>query len=282
MLTLNYNRAIMAQPPTVSEHDLEEFLSHFDGDPIKAVRAISSYAKQTRRHTLKKTKAPTGPVLVKLTDVQKTYKVGRQHISALNGVSLEIHEGEFVALTGASGSGKSTLLQLIGGLDKPTSGTVEVDNVNISKLRDSKLSTFRGQTIGFVFQFFYLQPFLRVSKNLEVPAMFARITRRDRHAKVQKLAKAVKVDDRLNHLPRELSGGQMQRVAIARALMNQPKLLLADEPTGNLDSVNGAAIIELFEAIRKEFGTTIIVVTHDSQIAARADREIKLKDGVVV
>ena len=267
----------------VSEQDIQDFLGYFDGDTDEAIKAIAKYKdRNVVRRAKSFSKSLDGPVAVSVENVKKIYKVGRQKVNALNGVSLQIHEGEFVALTGASGSGKSTLLQLIGGLDKPSEGVVEVSGTNLSKLHDGALSEFRGQTIGFVFQFFYLQPFLRVSKNLEVPAMFARRKTYERRAKVQELADAVTVGDRLNHLPKELSGGQMQRVAIARALMNQPKLLLADEPTGNLDSVNGAAIIDLFEKVRKDFGTTIVIVTHDAQIAARADREIRLKDGMLV
>jgi len=214
-------------------------------------------------------------------NLTKTYKRGRQHLMVLDGVSLDIHEGEFVAVTGASGSGKSTLLQLMGGLDKPSSGEVNYGEVNLAKLSDSKLSIFRQQTVGFVFQFFYLQPFLRLSSNLEVPGMFARTKHKVRQAKVNELTEKVGLSDRLKHFPKELSGGQMQRAAIARALMNLPKIILADEPTGNLDSVNGAAIIELFETIRHELGTTIVIVTHDPAIARRADREIRIRDGKV-
>jgi ABC-type lipoprotein export system ATPase subunit len=272
----------MEQPTIVSKVDIQAFVALFDGDSDKAIQAISVYSKTLNFSKPKQLHRPLGDILVKLTDVKKTYKIGRQSINALDGVSLKIHQGEFVALTGASGSGKSTLLQLIGGLDKPTGGIVEVDNVNLQKLRDGKLSKFRNKTIGFVFQFFYLQPFLKVGTNLEVPAMFARTKRKVRHSEANRLAKAVGLEDRMTHLPRELSGGQMQRAAIARALFNKPKILLADEPTGNLDSKNGAAIIEIFETIRKEFGTTIVIVTHDAQIAARADREIKLMDGRII
>lgn len=276
---LVYNKRIMNQKSSVSQSDVQDFLNLYDGDAERALEAISDYSHAMRA---KRAVTPTGAVLVALQDVKKTYKIGRQRVHALGGITLQIHQGEFVALTGESGSGKSTLLQLIGGLDKPTEGSVEVDGVNLQKLRDGKLSTFRNKTIGFVFQFFYLQPFLRVATNLEVPAMFARADRKTRKLTAERLAKAVGITDRMSHLPRELSGGQMQRVAIARALLNNPKILLADEPTGNLDSVNGAAIIELFELIRKKFGTTIVVVTHDNHIAARADREIRLKDGVII
>jgi ABC-type lipoprotein export system ATPase subunit len=274
---------LMVTQTSITNDELDRLLEIFNGDPVAASRALQARADDTKKKTAARhDRQPTGPVLVRVENVKKSYKVGRQHINALNGVSLEIHEGEFIALTGTSGSGKSTLLQLIGGLDKPTDGIVEVDGVNLKTMRDSALSKFRNQTIGFVFQFFYLQPFLRVGTNLEVPGMFARTPRTLRRERAAELAQAVGVTDRMIHLPRELSGGQMQRVAIARALLNKPKLLLADEPTGNLDSVNGQAILELFEFVRAQYGTTVVVVTHDPKIAARADREVKLSDGVIV
>lgn len=264
------------------ENQIKQFMSLFDDDQYKAISAIKKYADTINFSKPKSDYQISDNVLVDLQNVKKIYKIGKQKINALDDVSLQIKQGEFVALTGASGSGKSTLLQLIGGLDKPSAGIVKVDNINLSKLRDSKLSKFRNKTVGFVFQFFYLQPFLKVGRNLEVPGMFARTKRKLRHIESEKLAMAVGIDDRMQHLPRELSGGQMQRAAIARALLNRPKILLADEPTGNLDSKNGTAIIELFEKIRQDFGTTIIIVTHDQQIANRADREIRLMDGKII
>lgn len=262
---------------------VEAFLKQFD-TPEAAISAIKSYAPErplTPKASTNSNEAK-GPVLLTVSDLRKKYKRGKQEIEVLRGINLEIHEGEFIAITGASGSGKSTLLQLMGGLDKPSAGTVLYGDTALSKLSDSKLSAFRRKTIGFVFQFFYLQPFLKVSRNLEVPAMFAQTPRGERVAKVNELAAAVGLSDRIDHFPKELSGGQMQRAAIARALVNQPKILLADEPTGNLDSTNSAAIIEVFQAVRKEFGTTIVIVTHDPAIAAQADREIVVKDGVLV
>lgn len=222
------------------------------------------------------------PAIISVMSLIKTYKRGHQKIAALNDVSLEIHQGEFVALTGASGSGKSTLLQLIGGLDKPTSGEIIIDGVNINKLHDGKLSTFRNMTIGFVFQFFYLQPFLKLTNNIELPAMFAHRKRKERRAEVQNLLARVNLTERANHYPSELSGGQMQRAAIARALLNNPKILLADEPTGNLDSNSSKEIIDLFHQICDERGTTVVIVTHNPEIAAGADREITLTDGAIV
>lgn len=222
------------------------------------------------------------PVVVSVRDLTKGYKVGHQNVSALGGVSLDIHRGEFVALVGTSGSGKSTLLQLIGGLDRPTSGSVEINGTRLDKMSDRKLSMFRNRTLGFIFQFFYLQPFLTVRRNIEVAAMPQRMERKERQARIDALAGRVGLTERLKHLPKELSGGQIQRVAIARALIGQPQILLADEPTGNLDSQNSHEIIALFQQIRRELGTTIVIATHDQEIAAQADRVINLSDGVII
>ena len=263
---------------------VRSFVARFDDNPVQAARALRDYAYAIKRQPVRSKKAvkSEAPILLSVKNIAKTYKLGRQKLEVLKGVSLDIREGEFVAITGASGSGKSTLLQLMGGLDKPTTGEVWFAGKNLAKLSDGKLSEFRRQTVGFVFQFFYLQPFLRLERNLAVPGMFAHAKRADQRASVTELAEKVGLSDRLKHYPKELSGGQMQRAAIARALFNQPKILLADEPTGNLDSANGAAIIKLFETIREEFGMAVVIVTHDPAIAARADREIKLKDGVVI
>lgn len=261
-----------------TEEHLETFLSYYSGDVSAATAALRSFAvkKQKPKHVA------SGPVVVSLENVSKKYKLGRENVNALKNVSLEIKQGEFVALTGSSGSGKSTLLQLIGALDKPSEGRIIVDGQDISTLSDGKLSVFRNKTVGFVFQFFYLQPFLDIQTNIEVPAMFARTKKSERIERSIELATAVGLVDRVGHRPKELSGGQMQRAAIARALLNKPKILLADEPTGNLDSKNGMAIIDLFETARQKFGTTIIMVTHDPKIAYHADREIVLHDGEII
>ena len=269
---------------------VEQFLRQFDNDPNKALAALKQYVarstKQPANTVLKKSRGPRRPlsseVVIRVKDLKKTYTLGKTQLNALAGVSLDIHKGEFLALTGASGSGKSTLLQLIGGLDKPTSGSVTINGTTLNDMSDQALSRFRNQTIGFVFQFFYLQPFLKLEKNLEVAAMPLGTPAVDRAKRVKELALAVGLSDRLGHYPKELSGGQMQRAAIARALLNNPKVILADEPTGNLDSENGQAVIELFEKIRDEFHTSIVIVTHDPAVASRADRVITLKDGVII
>lgn len=261
---------------------IRQLLQAFDGDAVGAVVAVRDYVKAGQAKRESGEHKPTGRVLLRADNISKTYKIGRNKLEVLGGVSLKIYEGEFVAITGASGSGKSTLLQIIGGLDKPTEGEVLFGDVILSKLSDKALSAFRRETVGFVFQFFYLQPFLSLERNMEVPGMFAKTKRAERLTRIKELAGAVGLSDRLKHLPKELSGGQMQRVAIARALMNRPKIILADEPTGNLDSNNSAAIVDLFDKIRREFGTTIVMVTHDKAIARRADREIVMSDGRIV
>ena len=219
------------------------------------------------------------PIAIKATNVIKKYKVGKQIIRAIDDVSVDIHEGEFVALVGPSGSGKSTLLHLLGGLDKPTSGEIVVGGKNVSSMNDRQLSKFRNQTIGFVFQSFYLQPFLTLRRNIEVASMPQRMRRAERKLRIESLARQVGLYDRLNHRPYELSGGQIQRAAIARALLNRPAIILADEPTGNLDSANSRDIISLFQQIREQYHATIIIATHDNEIAAQADHVIALKDG---
>ena len=219
------------------------------------------------------------PIAIRATNVIRKYKVGKQIIRAIDDVSVDIHEGEFVALVGPSGSGKSTLLHLLGGLDKPTSGEIVVGGKNVSSMNDRQLSKFRNQTIGFVFQSFYLQPFLTLRRNIEVASMPQRMGRAERKLRIESLARQVGLYDRLSHRPHELSGGQIQRAAIARALLNRPAIILADEPTGNLDSANSRDIISLFQQIREQYHATIIIATHDNEIAAQADRVIALKDG---
>lgn len=219
--------------------------------------------------------------VIQLEHLFKEYKLGKQRISVIDDVNLNILEGEFVAIVGASGSGKSTLLHLLGGLDKPSQGKVIIDGQDINKLSDSRLSKFRNQVIGFIFQSFYLQPFLTLRQNIEVASMPARINKKDRRQKIDDLARQVDLYDRLKHRPRELSGGQIQRAAIIRALLNNPKIILADEPTGNLDSKNGQDVIRLFKDICSQYKTTVVIATHDQEIASQADRIITIKDGKI-
>lgn len=220
--------------------------------------------------------------LIKVTNVSKSYKKARQVKEVLKNIQLEVNSGEFVAITGPSGSGKSTLLHIMSGLDQPTSGSIEINGQNLAKLSDNKLSAFRNQTIGFVFQSFYLHPFLTVSKNIEVPAMFNNLDKKICQTRIKELLSQVGLEEYANYFPKELSGGQTQRVALARALINNPKIIFADEPTGNLDSANSEAIIKLLQLIRQRFGTTIVIVTHEPSIANQADRQITLKDGAII
>lgn len=220
--------------------------------------------------------------IISVKNLSRVYKSRGDEVRAVKNVSFDVYPGEFVALTGSSGSGKSTLLHMIGGLDKPSNGSILINKTDLTKMSDSKLSTFRNRTVGFVFQFFYLQPFLNLSQNIAVPSMVFSMSSKERRKRAQELAEAVGIAERLRHMPKELSGGQMQRAAIARALFNKPKILIADEPTGNLDSKNAMAIMELFHKIRKEFGTTIIVVTHDEKVANLADRQLVMHDGELI
>ena len=219
--------------------------------------------------------------IIQIEHLFKEYKLGKQRISVIDDVNLNILEGEFVAIVGASGGGKSTLLHLLGGLDKPNQGRVIIDGQDINKLSDSRLSKFRNQAIGFIFQSFYLQPFLTLRQNIEVASMPARINKKERRQKIDDLAKQVDLYDRLKHRPRELSGGQIQRAAIIRALLNNPKIILADEPTGNLDSKNSQDVISLFKDICSQYKTTVVIATHDQEIASQADRIITIKDGKI-
>lgn len=270
-----------------NDKQIEAFLSLFDGDIAAAHTALSEYAQRRARPVVAATSAAqqvqlAGDDIISLRHVSKQYQLGGQTVNALQDVTLSIQKGEFVAVTGASGSGKSTLLQLIGCLDKPTAGEVIVEGKSTTKLGDAQLSELRQSAIGFIFQSFYLQPFLRLKDNLAVPAMFTNQKKEHINTKVDELLQRVGLGDRAKHFPKELSGGQMQRAAIARALVNNPRIILADEPTGNLDSANSASILDLFRGIRDALGTTVVVVTHDAEIARRADRVIRLKDGGVV
>ena len=217
------------------------------------------------------------PVL-KLEKVSKVYS-GATPFTALKDIDLEIRRGEFVAIVGPSGSGKSTMLHMLGCLDRPTHGDIFVDGKPISKMGDDQVADIRAETIGFVFQAFNLAPTLSVSKNVELPMMIRKVQKNERAGRVRKNLEAVDLWDKERNLPSQLSGGQKQRVAIARAFANNPKILLADEPTGNLDSVSSGEVMDYIIGLWKDHGITVILVTHDLKLAARADRLVRIKDG---
>lgn len=219
--------------------------------------------------------------MIKMTGIQKIYSKGRMEVKALKGVDVEIGAGEFVSIVGPSGSGKSTLMNIAGCLDVPTEGVYELDGEPVEKLSMSRLAEIRNKKVGFVFQNFNLLPYATAFENVELPMIFGRVPTKTRRKRTEELLEKVGLGDRQDHKPTELSGGEMQRVAIARALSNKPKLILADEPTGNLDSTSGAAIIDLFEELWRS-GTTILMITHDSTVASRTNRVVFLKDGLVV
>jgi len=220
------------------------------------------------------------PIIAEFIDVHRHYAMGDNLVRALDGVSMQVQQGDYLAIMGRSGSGKSTMLNLLGCLDRPTTGEYRIGNRDVTKLDDDALSEVRGREIGFIFQSFNLIPQLTVLENLEVPLFYQNRVGADSRAKAEELATRVGLAGRLAHRPLELSGGQQQRVAIARALMNDPLFLLADEATGNLDSNTEDEILDLFDELQTE-GVTIVIVTHNPTVAERADRTIWLKDGQV-
>ncbi|HSX44846.1 MAG TPA: ABC transporter ATP-binding protein [Candidatus Saccharimonadales bacterium] len=219
--------------------------------------------------------------IIELKNVTKTYKLGDETLNALDNVSFHVNEGEFIAITGPSGSGKSTLANIIGGLDHPNNGSVVVDGNELAKTRDSKLSTYRNQHVGFVFQTFNLQGTNTALENVMLPLVFARMKNKDRKKRAKECLEAVGLGDRIKHKPSQLSGGQRQRVAIARALAGNPKIIIADEPTGNLDSAKGAEIMRLLHELNKKNGITLLVITHDENIARQASRVVSIHDGKI-
>ena len=214
-------------------------------------------------------------------DLRRDYPMGESPVHALRGVSLNVAPGEYVAIVGPSGCGKSTLLNLLGAIDRPSTGTVSIQGMRVDQLNDRERTRFRLLHIGFVFQRFYLMPALTASENVELPLAEAGLNRAQRRARARELLSYVGLDARIGHRPSQLSGGEQQRVAIARALGNRPALLLCDEPTGELDAHTGAAMIALFERLNAD-GTTIVVVTHEADIAAAAWRAVHMKDGAIV
>jgi putative ABC transport system ATP-binding protein len=220
--------------------------------------------------------------LVTIRDVHKEYRRGGERIDILQGIDLEVPEGDFLALMGPSGSGKTTLLNLIGGLDRPTSGSVEVAGQPIHRLSDGQLTAWRARHVGFVFQFYNLLPVLTAERNVELPLLLTNLSAAQRRQHVATALGVVGLADRAKHYPRQLSGGQEQRVGIARAIVTDPTLLLCDEPTGDLDRKSGDEILDLLQALNREHGKTIIMVTHDPQAAARARRVLHLDKGSLV
>lgn len=212
----------------------------------------------------------------------KEFRMGDNILVALKGVSFDIEPGEFVAITGQSGCGKSTLMHILGCLDTPTCGDYFIDGINVAHMTRNQLAGIRNQKLGFIFQKFHLLPDLTALDNVALPALYAGLSEREARQKAQELLTLVSLEHRLDHFPYQLSGGQQQRVAIARSLINNPSIMLADEPTGNLDSATGKAIMELFRQLNKERHCTFVIVTHEPSIAAQADRVIELRDGLII
>lgn len=237
---------------------------------------MNSPSATPRARTLR----PSGPLVIEIEGVTKLYKMGAEIIHALRGVSVKIHRNEYLAIMGPSGSGKSTLMNMLGCLDTPTAGRYEFSRKNVATMVDDELAEIRNKEIGFVFQTFNLLPRSNALHNVELPLIYAGLGRAERLEKARMALENVGLGHRMDHRPNELSGGQRQRVAIARALVNNPSIILADEPTGNLDSRTGEEIMELFEQLYEQ-GNTIIVVTHEEDIARHARRIVRLRDGLI-
>lgn len=220
--------------------------------------------------------------LIKMEGIKKSFNIGKENeLEILHGINFDVNEGDFVSVVGQSGSGKSTLMNIIGLLDRQTSGYYQLNGVDISKLKDSELSAYRSKKIGFVFQNFNLIPRSNALKNVELPMTYAGVSKKERTERAEKLLEVVEMKDRMDHLPNELSGGQKQRVAIARSMANNPDIILADEPTGALDSKTGRNVMDLFHKLNKEEKRTIIIITHNMELAEEATRIYKMTDGLL-
>jgi putative ABC transport system ATP-binding protein len=242
--------------------------------PVVAKQPKTSTAKGSRTAP-----ATASAIAVEAQDLHRVYHMGNVEVPALHGVDLQVRRGEFIVILGVSGSGKSTLLHLLGGLDRPTQGRVFIEAQDLSQLSDNQLAEVRLRKIGFVFQFFNLMPQLTAQANVELPLYIAEVPAKKAQARAEELLAMVGLAERTTHRPSELSGGEQQRVAIARALANDPKIILADEPTGNLDTANGAEVIQLLRKINQSQGQTVIVVGHDLRLTTVADRVIEMRDG---
>ncbi len=221
--------------------------------------------------------------IIEMSNIIKRYYIGQPNeLQILNGISLTVHEGEFVAIVGASGSGKSTLMNMIGALDKPTEGSYLLNGVDVSKLSDKQLSEIRNKEIGFVFQTFNLISRTNALKNVEMPMLYAGVSRKERSKRAMELLEMVEMEDRYTHKPNELSGGQKQRVAIARAMANDPSIILADEPTGALDSKTGRMVMDIFHKLHKKEGKTVVLITHSPELASETERIITISDGSII
>lgn len=218
--------------------------------------------------------------ILRTENLTKSYGMGDTKVTALNNLNLSINKGQFVSIIGASGSGKSTLLHMLGGVDKPTSGKIYIEDTDISSMNETELALFRRRKVGLIYQFFNLIPTLNVKKNILLPMLLD--GRKPKKEEFDKIVKMLGLSERLNHLPNQLSGGQQQRVAIARSLIYRPSIILADEPTGNLDRKNSESILEMLKVSNKEYNQTILIITHDEKIALSADRMIRIDDGEIV
>jgi len=243
------------------------------------VLVVAKQSKASAAKSSQAAQAAASETAVEAQDLHRVYRMGNVEVPALAGVSLKVRRGEFIVILGVSGSGKSTLLHLLGGLDRPTEGSVLVEGQDLSQLSDNQLAEVRLRKIGFVFQFFNLMPQLTAQANVELPLYIAEVPAKKAQARAAELLTMVGLAERTTHRPSELSGGEQQRVAIARALANDPKIILADEPTGNLDTTNGAEVIQLLRKINQSQGQTVIIVGHDLRLTTVADRVIEMRDG---